>query len=169
MIKLKLEDLLRFPCEYCDQQFTHLTVNISVLLYGVALLSGREQSYIGIKCPSCLKTILIETDDLFAMFNQLNEIVFRGKETSGPKLNYNSALSRDPFDIPQLDVFIKYCFPVSINNGPPTIIDQIEHFKEMEAVEEEKLLSTLITDSRFMVDGRPKISIPVKKLVAKFV
>jgi|GEM_PF-6611084 len=152
MIKLESEDTLNFSCEFCGQEFSHLTVNISVLLYGVALLIGHKHSYLAIQCPCCLKTILIEPEDLFNVFNRLNEIIFPNKKISGPILNYNSSLLRYPFDIPQLATFEKHSFPLWIHNGPPTIADQMEEFMEAESVDEQRFLSTLILDPRFMIE-----------------
>lgn len=50
---------LDFQCEYCDQHHNHFTVNLSVFLYGIAFLRGKEEAYTGFTCPSCLKTILL--------------------------------------------------------------------------------------------------------------
>jgi len=54
---------LDFQCEYCDHHHNHFTVNLSVFLYGIAFLKGKEEAYTGFTCPSCLKTILLHNNN----------------------------------------------------------------------------------------------------------
>ena len=50
---------IKFKCEHCGQEFWEENFNIAVLLYGIFILLGKENEYVGLTCPNCIKTILI--------------------------------------------------------------------------------------------------------------
>jgi len=100
MITFQSEDNLEFTCEYCHQQFNHLSVNISVLLYGVAILSGKVASFVCLKCPNCLNSVLIECNNLYNVVSAINTIVIPEGEVSGTLLRYNSHPLYKPESIP---------------------------------------------------------------------
>jgi len=118
MIKLHADDKLEFACDNCQQQFSHFTVNISCMLYGIAFLGGKDSAFSCITCPSCLQTILLECGDLNKLFNEINEVYYPGWGKSGPTLRYNSSVLYRPDQIPQLRRF------KSIFNN--LVIDEVE-------------------------------------------
>lgn len=152
MIELKYQDDLKFQCNRCDQPFTHLTVNLSVLMYGVAVLQGQDRSYLGLKCPSCLKTLLIECDNLYMIFEQLNTIVSPTNVISGPLLKYNSSVTKDPFTIPHLKGFDIFCYPMRTREGGnPTFEEDLVAYRDEKIPHaNETLISTYILDPRFI-------------------
>ena len=52
-----------FQCEYCAQHYNHFTVNLSVFLYGIFSLIGKDEAFTGFTCPSCLKTVFLHCND----------------------------------------------------------------------------------------------------------
>ena len=59
--------VLKFNCEFCGQPFNRFSFNISVFLYGIAFLFGKEFSYAGVTCPKCFSTILMKGDTLIGL------------------------------------------------------------------------------------------------------
>ncbi|MFO7560254.1 MAG: hypothetical protein R6X10_15580 [Desulfobacterales bacterium] len=64
--------ILNFNCEHCEQAFNHFVLNLSVFIYGVAFLVGKDLCYAGITCPKCLKTILMKGDSLTRLQQDLH-------------------------------------------------------------------------------------------------
>lgn len=56
---------LNYKCKHCDQVFWLGTLKFAVFLYGIFFLVGKKSRYIGIVCPKCINTILIECNDRF--------------------------------------------------------------------------------------------------------
>lgn len=56
---------LNYKCKHCDQVFWLGTLKFAVFLYGIFFLVGKKSRYIGIVCPKCINTILIECNDGF--------------------------------------------------------------------------------------------------------
>ena len=83
MIDLHDAGNLNFKCEYCNQPFSHYTVNIAVLLYGVAFLkksiftyqAGDSSGYACLTCPSCMKTMLMMCEDLSEFYGSISKVV----------------------------------------------------------------------------------------------
>ncbi|MFP4453713.1 MAG: hypothetical protein ACLFPI_10160, partial [Desulfobacterales bacterium] len=117
MISVKADSDLSFACEYCNQKFSLLTVRFSVLLYGVALLMGKDSSYACITCPSCIKTLLIEPDNFSHMHSLLDEFVFPDGSYKTGHLQYNSSVFYKPHQIPPLrNVFRGFFNTIEIND-----------------------------------------------------
>ncbi|MBT3367514.1 MAG: hypothetical protein HN416_10185 [Nitrospina sp.] len=66
-----------FKCEHCPQEFSLYSFRIAVFLYGVILLANEHNGYMGITCPSCMKTTLtrIEKVRLEQIKNELGEYI----------------------------------------------------------------------------------------------
>ena len=79
MIAIHDIDNLNFKCEYCGQPFNQFSMNIAILLYGVAFLSkdkdAYNQGYVVITCPGCMKNILIKCEDLSGLYKSIITIV----------------------------------------------------------------------------------------------
>ena len=49
------ESSIYFKCDYCSQEFTLFSFRIAVFLYGVIFLADKQNGYVGIVCPNCIK------------------------------------------------------------------------------------------------------------------
>lgn len=92
MIFLKTCGDLEFICEYCKQRFSHFTLNIAVLLYGIGFLERKNSGFACITCPSCIKTLLIKCDDISNLHETISLII--GPEDANEKadLGYSHLL-----------------------------------------------------------------------------
>ena len=106
----KEPDHLNFQCEHCDQHHNHFTVNVSVFLYGIAFLTGKDEVYTGFTCPACLKTVLLKdnnpTEVKYSLIGQLGP----GGTAVRPDPLYYSSLVLSPKQIKNLQDFKIYIF-----------------------------------------------------------
>ena len=51
---------LNYKCKHCNQEFWEDNFNIAIFIYGLFLLIGKENEYVGLTCPNCLNTILVK-------------------------------------------------------------------------------------------------------------
>ena len=63
---------INFKCEHCEQEFWADNFNIAAFLYGVFILFGKENEYVGLTCPNCIKTILIKDDSYLVDYTKQN-------------------------------------------------------------------------------------------------
>lgn len=59
---IKVMDTFQCEAPLCDQEFTLETIEIAAFLYGIFYLLGENKGYVGITCPKCLKTLLMQGD-----------------------------------------------------------------------------------------------------------
>lgn len=143
MVQVRADSDLSFICEYCDQKFSILTVRFSILLYGVAFLTGKDSSYACITCPSCIKTLLIEPDNFSHMFSLLDEFVFPDGSYKTGHLQYNSSVFYRPDQIPPVkDVFRGFFHIIEIND--PCFEKCIQEGFEADENAEQELLCTYV-------------------------
>jgi|GEM_PF-6322341 len=102
----KKADYLEFDCEQCNQSFNQYGFSLSLFLYGVVFMVGKEFGYIGITCPSCLNTILIKgasniqrLQQDMALFSGPNSIFLE------PEFRYYSSILHTPNEPEYLDSF----------------------------------------------------------------
>jgi transcriptional regulator with PAS, ATPase and Fis domain/DNA-directed RNA polymerase subunit RPC12/RpoP len=76
---------LKYKCKHCGQEYWLATFKFAVFLYGVFFLLGKKSIYIGIVCPQCLKTILIESDKI--IFDDIKETLSSSKIYIGNTAN----------------------------------------------------------------------------------
>jgi transcriptional regulator with AAA-type ATPase domain len=62
---------LNLKCSHCFIPVDFLSLQLAVMLYGVILLSNKEQGMVGFVCPSCLCTTLVKYD-----INNVNTIYY---------------------------------------------------------------------------------------------
>ena len=115
-----------FKCDHCGQEFCDDNFNIAVFLYGLFILLGKEKEYVGLTCPSCIKTILIkDNSDLVSYTKQyllsgeyeMSFPVYFVTEKDdhsnfsqktipfGSQIRYHSFLRSNPKQIPELRDF----------------------------------------------------------------
>lgn len=105
-VKKQTLNRLEFQCEHCNQTFIKDTLNISVFLYGVAIMVGKDISFAGITCPSCLKTILMK-GNLTNLYHDMPYIHLEGLDeaTFSPTIRYHSSALFSPQQIEYLKPF----------------------------------------------------------------
>ncbi len=101
-----------FTCEHCGQEFWEENFNISVFLYGVFLLLGKEKEYVGLTCPNCIKTILIKDNSDLVNYTKENlsyeaeSFLFNlGGFPFYPQPRYHSSTNYDPKQISEIKGF----------------------------------------------------------------
>ena len=105
------ERILEFKCEYCPQEYTLEIFNIAVFLYGLIFLVGKRSGFVGITCPQCMKTILMEGKRDLADFTkgQISKLDIPPNSELSFSLKYYSSVNRVPELIPELKNFdIRY-------------------------------------------------------------
>lgn len=141
MIDLYDPSSLNFKCEYCNQPFSHYTVNIAVLLYGVAFLSrnysepeGYNKGYACLTCPSCVKTMLLKCDNLALLYYSIWNVAASDGLNDKTELTYSFlSLFHGESRIEILDRF-EYLEDTFANKDqeepPPSFTDLLSAFEE---------------------------------------
>ena len=101
----KKYSILKFNCEHCEQSFNSFQFTLSVFLYGVAFLTGKEFSYVGITCPSCLNTFLLKGDDLTKLRQDMGGFMDLNSNFMELEFKYHSSIIYDPTQIEHLNSY----------------------------------------------------------------
>jgi len=117
---------INFKCDHCQQEFWADNFNIAAFLYGVFILFGKENEYVGLTCPNCIKIILIKDNSSLVNYTKQNllsgeyEMSFliylvrdkdddldysQGTVPFCSKLRYHSSVRSDPMKIPAIKDF----------------------------------------------------------------
>ena len=101
------DDIRSIECSHCHAHFSFDGYKLANFLYGLILLNGKKEGYLGTTCPSCLNTILSKIDrpkyDLYAC--QLCKGLLSDPTYNYYQFNYSSLVNYDPNDIPGIGVF----------------------------------------------------------------
>lgn len=92
------DELIKFKCERCEQEYFIDSFNIAVFLYGIFFLIGNESGYAGITCPSCLKTITheMEIDRIKLIRKNLSSLIIFDHYQFPLNLRYHSSINYFP-------------------------------------------------------------------------
>jgi hypothetical protein len=81
--------IIDFNCEYCGNKYSEDSINLAVFLYGLFCLQNKSTSFLGLTCPSCLKTIVIkESQSQSAIFKRVSSLINFGGSSFEPKIEY---------------------------------------------------------------------------------
>ncbi|MEW6290963.1 MAG: hypothetical protein AB1545_14025 [Thermodesulfobacteriota bacterium] len=114
-----------FWCEHCGQKYTPDVLHLAVSLYGIFFLVGDKKGYLGITCPSCLKTILAKGDTSLVRATRDNLLDFENKllPPLNEGLSYNSSVVYSLDHIPGIGKFNILSFACAIKDRPELIED----------------------------------------------
>lgn len=88
----------KIKCDHCGQVFSSEGIQITIFLYGIFFLIGKDDGYIGTTCPTCLQTISskLDTQYLDQAVEEFSSIVFIGNSQILEPLRYFSPPTTEP-------------------------------------------------------------------------
>ncbi len=143
---------LEFKCETCGQHYNDFSLNLSIFLYGAAILTGHNSYYLGFTCLSCLKTNLLRTNLLKS--NNLKKLkqdldLFMGIDGRHqyPDLKYHSPIPFQQEQIPELkdSNIISWEYPLS-EDGYIHFQDRLNTYLTENPWLEEEFLCSYLND-----------------------
>jgi hypothetical protein len=143
-----------FECESCGHRYYSSKLNLSVFLYGIAILTGPNCSFVGFTCLSCLKTNLLKSVNLERLKQDLGFFMGPNMIEVFPHLKYHSPVPFPPEQMQELKDFniIPWEYPLC-GDGHINFHDNLNSYlTENPGVEEEYLCS-------YMNDGELPIGI----------
>ena len=136
---------LTISCPHCDQHYSEETLKIATFLYGAFFLEGKETAYIGITCPSCLKTIYKknEVQNINVTLINLSSPIDLGDSQLDPDLRYFSSTRTFHKKIPEIEMFDihPYGFYTTPNFSEEELLGLLKHQEENPDLAEEYLCS----------------------------
>ncbi len=125
----------KIKCDHCGQTFSSDGIQITILLYGIFFLVGKEDDYIGTTCPSCLQTIYNKVDRqyLAQAVEEFSSIVSIGDSHITEPLRYFSPFTTKPaFNTLLKEYDIMSNGPPLTDNGSLNDVDQVIYKTESE-------------------------------------
>jgi hypothetical protein len=145
---------LTISCPHCDQHYSEESIKIATFLYGAFFLADKETAYVGITCPSCLKTIYKKdsVQKINVTLNNLSSFIDLGNSQLDPNLRYFSSTRTSHEKIPEIEMFDIPQY--EILTGPDFYDNELEAFLEFQIdnpkFEEEYLCSFISSGPRCM-------------------
>jgi hypothetical protein len=96
---------IKFSCKQCGESYNDFKLKLAIFLYGIAFLTGKDDSLSVFTCPRCLKSNLLRVSDINQLFSDLS--MFEGQNGSSwpTDLTYHSSVSFSPAQNPALKDF----------------------------------------------------------------
>lgn len=117
----------KIQCDNCGQTFSSDGIQLTIFLYGIFFLVGKEHDYIGTTCPSCLQTIYgkVNRQYLAQAVEGFSSIVSIGDCEIHEPLRYFAPFTTTPYFNPLLKEFgIASTYSVLSDNEALDIVDQ---------------------------------------------